>query len=185
MKLHPLNYLNLVFWCSALVLPFLAQEIGLIDTQAFLVSKENGWDSIFTGVFLHSSYSHLMGNFTGILLGTSILLNFQRKMYLQVILYGLFLPPLLGYFAGERIVGISGLAYTLIWYIIFRGLMSRDRVRFAIGILTLVFYGATAKGIIPQSPLTRISWLTHLGGFLVAFNLALYQRLTSMWRREL
>lgn len=180
MKLHPLNYLNLVFWCTVLILPFLLQEVGAIDTDAWKVHTPNGLISVFTGVFLHANWTHLMGNFTSIILGTSVLLNFQRKMYWPVIFLGLFIPPMFAFFSGEPTVGISGLSFTLIWYVIFRGLMSRDPIRFALGIVFILFYGLTAKAATPEVP-AGISWVTHLGGFLVAFNVALWQRLKSSW----
>jgi membrane associated rhomboid family serine protease len=185
LKLHPLNYLNLVFWATILIVPFLLTELEVLNVLTLRTSKTNGWSSVFTGTFLHGNWSHLMGNFTSIILGTSVLLNFQKKMYLPVILLGLFIPPVFPLIFKPEIstIGISGLAYTLIWYIIFRGLMSRDVARFLFGIVFILFYGATAKGITPEVPF-GISWLTHLGGFLVAFNLALFQRIKSDWLRS-
>mgnify|MGYP003643153796 CR=1 FL=1 len=40
--LKPLNHINVLFWCVALVCPFLFQTIGIIDVSEYKISPDNG-----------------------------------------------------------------------------------------------------------------------------------------------
>jgi len=171
------NYLNIVFWIFILVIPFLLQTVGVINTTDWMIDQSNGLISIITGSFLHGNFKHLVGNLTGILLGVSLLYNLYRKHYWKVITLGVIIPSGLMYLLGLPCVGISGLVYALIWYIITRGLMSIDRTRFLIAITVLLFYGGSLAGAIPLDAFSRIAWQCHLAGVLTGLGLALYQRL--------
>jgi membrane associated rhomboid family serine protease len=74
-------------------------------------------------------------------------------------------------------LGISGLVYTVIWFPICRGLMSKDKHRFYAAIGMLLFYGSSLKGAFPLGELSKIAWQAHAAGMIVGFTLALWTRL--------
>lgn len=176
-----LPYLNLVAWFCIIVIPHLYQQFGLIKTVNWMTHRDNGIISILTGTFLHGSWNHMTGNLTGILVGTSLTLWFYRKQYWLVILLGVLVPPSLMYLLpGGPSLGISGLVYTVVWFPLCRGLMSKDRHRFYAAILLLIFYGASVKTAVPLSPASKVAWQAHLAGMVVGFCIALYSRVRKL-----
>ena len=174
------QYLNTLTWILILIVPFLLQEIGLINITEYRISKLNGWTSIFTGTFLHAGYSHVMGNATMILLGTALMSVFYKKMYFPVIIAGLLVPSITMYYLGLNSVGISGLCYALVWFLILRGLMCQKKWRFPLACILLIFYGRSLQTVYPPlDPFTFIAWQAHLAGLLTGFVLAIYDRILS------
>jgi membrane associated rhomboid family serine protease len=172
------NYLNLSIWLVLIICPFLLQEVGVIVTSVWSTSPSNGLISILTGTFLHGSYSHMVGNLTGIIISSTIIYNFYHKDYFSIVVLGIFLPSAFAYFfTPHYTIGISGLVYTLIWFTIIRGLISKDRTRLFLGIGMAMFYGTSIKGAIPQGFGSQIAWYCHLMGILTALIYAVYSRL--------
>jgi len=172
------NTINILLWTCVIVCPFLLQG-SLININDWMISQNNGIVSILTGTFLHASFKHMVGNLTNILLGATIIYQFYNKMYLWLVLLGIAIPSGLMYALGFNSVGISGLGYTLIWFIICRGLMSHDTIRFMIGLLALVFYGGSILGAIPSTALSTVAWQAHLMGMIVGFMAAMVNRLKT------
>ena len=172
------QYLNTLLWIVILMIPFLLQTAGIIDTNQYKITKDNGWTSIFTGPFLHASYSHVMGNATSILLGTSLISVFYKRMYFPVVILGFLVPSVTMYLLGMKAVGISGLCYCLIWFIILRGLMSKNKWRFPLSCIILIFYGSSLHTIYPPSnPFSLVAWEAHLSGLLTGLVLAIYSKI--------
>tara|TARA_R110000822_G_scaffold242061_1_gene371274 strand:- start:1552 stop:2094 length:543 start_codon:yes stop_codon:yes gene_type:complete len=172
------NYLNILVWCTLVIIPFLLQDVGVISTNDWSTQPANGLISILTGSFMHGSYAHMVGNLSGIIIGVSILYNFYYKHYGTVILLGVFVPSMISYFfTGIPTVGISGLVYTLIWFIIVRGLISRDKTRLFLAIGVAVIYGSSLKGAIPQGFGSNIAWQCHLAGVMTGTAIAVWARL--------
>lgn len=177
MNLFRYNYINILIWVSVIVLPFICEQAGLLSVYDLRISEDNGPLSILSGTFMHGNWNHMVGNLTATLLTTSIIYQYYKKVYLSLIAFGIIIPSAVMYGLGVASVGISGMVFTLVWFIITRGLMSRDKERFNIGLLMLVFYGLSIKTAVPVDPMSRIAWQAHLAGLLTGFNIALYQRL--------
>lgn len=175
--MHKNNYLNVLLWIVLITLPFLLQVAGVIDGRSLAINQSNGLISILTGTFIHGSFKHMTSNLIGMLLGTSIMYALYKKIYFLSTLLGIIIPSSIMYFLGIPSVGISGLLFTFTWFIIIRGLMSRDKTRFVVGLFMLVFYGMSINTAIPLAGAVKIAWQAHLGGLLTGFMLALYQRL--------
>ena len=153
------NYLNLSIWLVLIICPFLLQEIGVIVTSEWSTSPSNGLISILTGTFLHGSYSHMVGNLTGIIISSTIIYNFYHKDYFSIVVLGIFLPSAFAYFFTPH--------YTI----------SKDRTRLFLGIAMAIFFGTSIKGAIPQGFGSQIAWYCHLMGILTALIYAIYSRL--------
>lgn len=174
------NYINILAWTVIVACPFLLQQADLIVTNDWKISPDNGLISILTGTFLHSSFSHMTNNLVGILLGVSLLYNMYHNMYLKVIALGIVLPSTVMYLLGLNSVGISGLVYTLVWFVIIRGLMSKHYVKYFSSALLLIFYGSSLRSVVPSNePFSLIAWQAHLVGVVVGLFLAIYSKLVK------
>lgn len=163
------TYLIVVILLAVTVLPFLMGEGGIIDVSKLSTYDKNGWWTIITGSFMHGTYSHLIGNLPLLMLGAVLVWNLYKKYFWLVVSGGILAPSFVSYSIGMNSVGISGLVFALLWFLIFRGLMSRDRLRFFVAIGLLVMYGYTLKGVIPPKVPSNINWIAHLAGLGVGF----------------
>lgn len=145
---------------------FLLQSIGFIDSKAFSLFQDNGVKSIFTGMFLHGDINHLVGNTKGLLICLPLLFYLHRKRSFEIILIGYFFPAIICYNLGLNVLGISGLVYTLLWFLIFSGLGSKDKERFIVSIILIFTYSTSLMGITPELGI-RVCWQAHLAGFFV------------------
>lgn len=122
----------------------------------------------------------MTGNLAAMLVGTTVVAAFYKRMYWPVIVLGILAPSILAYIGGVPTLGISGLAYAFIWFIIFRGFMSRDYVRMGIAIGMCLIYGGTLRGAAPMGNLSNIAWDGHLAGLCVGLLCSVYSRLKRM-----
>ena len=168
-------------WALLTVVPLILQVNGVIPTSDWLTARSNGLVSIVTGVFLHGNWSHMIGNLVGMLLGISIVIRHYRRAYRTLIVLGIICPSLVMYSMGTRSLGISGLVFTLMWFIIIAGITSKVKERFYTSIALLLIYGASLKTAVPLDPSSRTAWQAHLTGVLVALFLAIIYRLRKIY----
>lgn len=147
---------------------FFLQQLEIIDSTKFSVYNKNDWYSIFTGVFLHANTSHIVGNTKALILSLPLLFYLYRKVSFEFILAGLFFPSYMCYAMGMNVIGISGLVFALVWFIIFAGIGSKDKDRFIASMIVGFFYANSLIGITPDAGY-RIAWQAHLFGFVIAF----------------
>tara|TARA_R110000796_G_scaffold181330_1_gene297866 strand:- start:22525 stop:23067 length:543 start_codon:yes stop_codon:yes gene_type:complete len=178
---HTNDYKHTIFWALLTLVPFLFQTIGLIPTADHVTSLDNGITSILTGVILHGSWSHMLGNLLCMLLGVSLLVKFYPKAYPYVMFLGYFCPAIVMYATGLRSLGISGLAYTVIWFVIVSGLTSNLKEKFYAAIAVLFFYGSTLQMAIPTAAIKGIAWQSHLTGICVAMFLVIIFKLRKIY----
>lgn len=165
------DFIKIFAFLLALWIIHILQVFCVFDTSAFSTSQKNGVFSIITGVFLHANFSHLVSNTSSLLITLSLLLRFYKKDSFSLIALGLFLPSVFVYILGQNVVGISGLVYALLWFLIFAGLSAKDSFKFLLSIVLAMFYAGSLIGITPMAGY-GISWQAHLGGFLLAVAMA-------------
>lgn len=158
---------------------FFLQKLEIIDSIKFSSYHKNNWYSIFTGVFLHANTSHIVGNVKGLILALPLLFYFYKKYSIEIIFSGLFFPSFLSYAIGMNIIGSSGLVFTLIWFLIFAGIGSKDKERFFTSIVLILFYSYSLMGVTPDAGY-NIAWQTHLFGFIIGFIYALRR----YWKKD-
>lgn len=168
--------LNSIVWILLVSIPFVLQQHNIINTSSLLISKDNGWWSIITGSFLHGGVYHFSGNITGLIVGVALLLNMYPKDYWKTIIFGILVPSSIMYFLGGKSLGISGLVFTIVWFVIFRGLLSKDIVRFVVSIILIIFYGYTVKTVF-FIPFSGIAYQSHLTGLLLGLMIAFYSKI--------
>ena len=176
------DYKKTILWALITIVPFLLQTAGIIDTGKNAISKDNGLISIVTGVVLHGGWRHMIGNLLGMLMGVSLLVIFYKKAYFKVMAFGYFAPAIVMYMLGHASIGISGLVYTVIWFVILSGIISNVKEKFYVGMLVLVVYGSTLNGAVPPRGFSNIAWQAHLVGLLVAIYLVLSHKLKRKYK---
>lgn len=125
-----------------------------------------GLIGILTSPFIHSGLVHLLSNAFPLILLSGFILFQYRKFSGQVFLLVYILSGVLTWFIGRQAyhIGASGLVYGLAGFLLFNGLIQRDRGSLAVSLAVLFLYGGLFYGLFPNEE--RISWEGHLAGLL-------------------
>ena len=148
-----------------------------LDRDGILPRNVSHLYGVVFAPFLHTSFSHLLGNtIPFVLLGFAIALAGAGRLLLVTLIVALVsgLGTWLTAPGGTVTVGASGVVFGYATYLISRGMFDRRIGEFAVGILVLLLFGgALISDLIPHS---GISWEAHLfggiGGVLAAAALA-------------
>ena len=137
----------------------------------------DGAKGILLSGFIHGDFFHLISNTIPlVLLGGTIIYFYHNKSLRIILLLYLLTGGLVWLFARSAYhIGASGLVYGMLSFLLFGGFIRRDRQTLAISFTVLILYGGSMfGGLVPGDP--RISWESHLIGFLVGVFGAIYYR---------
>jgi membrane associated rhomboid family serine protease len=148
-----------------------------LDRDGIVPRNPSHLDGIVFAPFLHTSFSHLLGNTVPfVVLGFAIALAGVRCLLLVTLIVALVsgLGTWLTSPAGSVTVGASGVVFGYATYLVSRGLFDRRIDEIALGIIVLfLFGGALISDLVPHS---GVSWEAHLfggiGGVIAAAVLA-------------
>jgi membrane associated rhomboid family serine protease len=148
-----------------------------LDRDGIVPRNLSHLDGIVFAPFLHTSFSHLLGNTVPfVILGLVIALPGVRSLLLVTVIVALVsgLGTWLTSADGTVTVGASGVVFGYATYLISRGLFDRRIGEVVLGIIVLfLFGGALISDLVPRS---GISWEAHLfgaiGGVIAAAALA-------------
>lgn len=137
-----------------------------------------GLPGIFTCPLLHGDLMHLLSNTMPLILLTTGLFYFYRRIALEVGLWIYFFSGFWVWLIGRDAyhIGASGLIYGLAAFLLFGGIFQRNRRLMAVSLIVLFLYGGLAYGLMPSASDPQISWESHLLGAIVGFILAIYFR---------
>ncbi len=149
----------------------------LISLLSYLTEADLVWLGVFprkffglvgvaTSPLIHSGLVHLLSNaFPLILLSGFIIFQF-KKSWLRIFTLVYVLSGVLTWFIGRQAyhIGASGIVYGLAGFLLFNGLLRRDRGSLAVSLAVLFLYGGLFYGLFPNEE--RISWEGHLGGLM-------------------
>lgn len=152
--------------------------------------KVSGLLGIITGPFIHGSLKHLFNNSIPLLVLTTALFYFYRKMRWRVLLYGMLLTGVLTWIIGRPAlhIGASGVVYMLVAFLFFKGILSKQYHLTALALVVVFLYGGLWWYVFPIDP--KISWEGHLSGFFVGilfsflFRSVPVQNKKYEWERE-
>lgn len=132
-----------------------------------------GLIGVITGPLIHSGLIHLLSNSFPLVLLSGFILFLHRPVAVRVFAFVYLVSGLFTWFIGREAyhVGASGLVYGLAGYLLFNGLLRRDRAGLAVALAILFLYGGLFYGLFPAEE--RISWEGHLGGLLAGMVAAL------------
>lgn len=166
-------YITIGFLITLWTIFFLG-EAGYYDENLWAIKESNGLLSIITGCFLHGGLNHIVSNSVALLLTMPLIQYFYKKDFWQITFLGTVIPAILVYKAGFFVIGISGLTFTYIWFLIFAGMGSKDKFRFGCSVLIILFYGSTLSGVTPMAGM-GVSYHMHLFGFVVSLLYSVYR----------
>lgn len=144
-----------------LVVPGTFNRFGLIPREV------GGLVGIVTMPFLHGDWSHLLGNTVPLIILLCLLAGSRVNSYSIVPLIVLLGGALLWAFGrgGTLHVGVSGLIYGLITFLIVAGFREGRIGAILIAIFVGFMYGWTlVKGMVPLTVGENVSWDGHLMG---------------------
>jgi len=143
------------------VLPIDLRYFGLIPR-----SQDRLW-GILTYPFLHANFRHLTANTAALLPLLLVSLSYSRRLTHTglMIIYLLtgFLVWLFG--RGNAVhIGVSGIIFGLIGFLIFLGIFRREWKALGVSIVVGFFYGGALFTLFAYMP--GISWSSHFFGFV-------------------
>lgn len=165
------DLLKIFLFLASLWLIHIFNIYGVFDACKFSTSQNNGVFSIFTGVFLHADFSHLASNTGTLIVSLPLLFRYYKKDAYSLLFLGSFFPSLIVFILGKNVIGISGLVFATIWFLIFAGLRSKSSFNFILSIGLGAFYAQSLIGITPFVG-EHISWQSHLVGFFIGLIIA-------------
>ena len=135
--------------------------------------KIEGLRGILFSPFIHGDVKHLFNNAIPLLVLTSALFYFYRRIRWKVLIYGLLLTGLFTWIIGRSNIhiGASGVIYMLTAFLMFRGILSKHYQLTALSFSVIFLYGGFIWYVFPTDP--KISWEGHLSGFIVGIIFAL------------
>ncbi|NOT36392.1 MAG: rhomboid family intramembrane serine protease [Saprospiraceae bacterium] len=126
----------------------------------------NQWYGIFTGHFLHSTWTHLFSNLAPLCLTMFMIFFFYQSIGWAVFSLILMLTGFAVFmFARESShLGASGLVYGLISFVFFSGIFRRNAKSIILMVIVVILYGGYSAGLLPVDE--KVSWESHLFGAL-------------------
>lgn len=138
----------------------------VLDDDGVRPLSSDGLLGILFQPFLHGDWAHLIGNSVALLVLGSIIALSGLSPLIRVTLISWVLSGLVSWLlggVGTVHIGASGIVFGYIFYVIVRGLFSRQFLHLAIGLIIGFYYGLEAlAGLSPM--LDGVSWQGHLGG---------------------
>jgi membrane associated rhomboid family serine protease len=157
-------------------------EYGLYPLEA------KGLIGIFTSPFLHADTAHLFANSIPLLILGAFLFYFYKELAWQVLIW---LMIITGFWVwtfargGAAHIGASGIIYGLASFLIFSGMIRREKSLMVLTLLVTFLYGGLIWGVFPQFfPNKPISWESHGMGFLAGLVLSVYYRNQGPQRKK-
>lgn len=165
-----------VIWTIFLLEHFSAKGFA---SYGVLPRDTRGLIGIFTSVFIHSGFDHIISNSWPIMVLGMLLFFFYKKIAKQAFIWIWLISGIWLWIGGRNNenypvyhIGASTLIYGLATFLFFSGIFRKHLNLMVVSALVTFLYGSIMWGIFPLK--TEISWEGHLfgslAGILVAFN---------------
>ena len=127
----------------------------------------DGLIGIITAPLIHANFTHLISNtFPLLFLGIGISYFYPesaKKVFIIVYIASNILVWFIG--RGSYHIGASGIAYGLVTFSFFSGVIRWDRRSIVLSLIVTFLYGSFTWGILPLDE--KISWESHLSGAVI------------------
>jgi len=172
---------------------FIPSVIGILMILTFVLEKGMDWDfhtagvyprrieniwGIFTLVFVHADWSHLLNNVVSFVILCSFLYYFYMQIATKILVVSYIVSGLLLWMIGRDSwhIGASGLIYSLAFFLFFSGIFRKHIPLIAISLVVALTYGSMIWHIFPWELHDRISWEGHLAGGIIGLILSVIYR---------
>ena len=172
---------------------FIPIIIGVLMTLSFILEKGMNWDfhtagvyprhiediwGIFTIIFVHSGWSHLINNLISFEILGSLLYLFYSQIASKVLLISYIVSGILLWIIGRESwhIGASGLVYSIAFFLFFSGIIRKHIPLIAVSLVVAFVYGSMIWHIFPWQIQDPISWEGHLSGGMVGLILSIWLR---------
>ena len=165
------QFFVLTLWmvfCYELHFNYSLYHFGVFPREVF------GLKGILFSPFLHGDMEHLANNSIALLVLLPILRYFYKEQSFVVLFLGILFSGLGTWLLGRPSyhIGASGLIYTLVSFIFFKGIFTKYYRLVALSFTIVILYGGSVWYMFPNVK-EGISWEGHLAGFMVGLALAL------------
>jgi membrane associated rhomboid family serine protease len=136
----------------------------------------SGLLGIFTAPLLHADWEHYASNAVALLVLGAVSIYAYRTITYKVVGWIWLLDGLGVWLLGRDSyhLGASGLVYGVASFLMFSGVLRKNRAMLALSFFVIVAYGGLIWGMMPL--LEHLSWEAHLFGFLSGIGLAIVYR---------
>jgi len=145
---------------------------GIYNSWGIYPREIDGLVGILAAPFLHSGFHHLISNSAPMLVLTTIMIMFYRRVaipsFVMIYLIAGFLVWIFGNEAYH--IGASGVVYGLVSFVFWIGIFRRNTRSIVLSLIIVVMYSGYIAGVLPDQP--GISWESHLLGGLVGILVA-------------
>jgi membrane associated rhomboid family serine protease len=140
---------------------------ALTDNDCIVPREPSRLDGVLLAPLLHLGWQHLEGNAPWFLLFGFLAMAGGFGQFLLVTSV-VWLVSGLGVWlispSGSCTVGVSGVIFGWLMFLLFRGFYTRSATQILLAVVLLVFWGGLLLGLIPGDP--QVSWQAHLFGAL-------------------
>ncbi|MBA2407916.1 MAG: rhomboid family intramembrane serine protease [Chitinophagales bacterium] len=165
----------LLFVCALWLIYFIEYARGKdFSILGILPRSLIGLTGILFTPFLHGSFSHLMSNTIPLLVLGSGFIYFYRNIAYKIFLLIWLIDGLGVWLLGREAyhIGASGLVYGMASFLIFSGILRKNRRLLALAMVIIFVYGGLIWGMLPYIP--DVSWEAHLFGFLAGIYFSIH-----------
>lgn len=133
---------------------------------------------IFTVIFIHANWSHLVNNVISFFILSSFLYFFYKQLATKVMIISYISSGLILWVIGRESwhIGASGLIYSLAFFLFFSGILRKHIPLIAISLVVAFIYGSMIWHIFPWQLQDPVSWEGHLAGGITGLVLSIYYR---------
>lgn len=138
---------------------------------------ESVW-GVFTVIFIHANWSHLINNVISFIILSSFLYYFYKQIATKVMIISYIFSGLILWLIGRESwhIGASGLIYSLAFFLFFSGIFRKYIPLIAISLVVAFIYGSMIWHIFPWQLQDPVSWEGHLAGGIIGLILSIYYR---------
>jgi membrane associated rhomboid family serine protease len=136
----------------------------------------HGIFGIVLSPFIHGSINHLWSNIIPFTVVGWSVFYFYRNIAWQIMGFSFLLTGVWLWLAARPSyhIGASGVLYSLVVFVFFIGIWSKQRKLIAFSLLVAFLYGSMFWGLFPVKE--SVSWESHLWGSIAGFMLAWFYR---------
>ncbi len=136
--------------------------------------KAEGLTGIIFAPFIHGDFNHLISNSFPFFILSGSLFYFYRDYAFKILFFLCLMTGILIWLLARPVyhIGASGIVYGLASFLIFSGLITRNRALTALSFIIIFLYGGLLWGMFPGQK--GISWESHLFGGISGFLAALW-----------